>query len=163
MRRYVIAMIVLAVISAASVAANHFARQGPLADRKTEEDIRRLQTAIQLFADKEYRIPDRIEELSPKEKLNGQLSQYEYRNLGRGPGNRKYEYELCATFRTDTLKGEPGSDDYDDIYLDASKHRKGRHCFKSTEFITRPGYSTEDYYDYPDGKATPEPSPVDRY
>lgn len=120
--------------------------RGANIDNNRSVDLYRLESAISLYySQNDYSLPDSIGDLpsGTRDGLEMPLSDYEYQKKS------SREYELCATFSTDTTS------DADTSYIAKTNsnnyniHSAGKQCYS----VTKSAYSTyqnyDDFYDLP--------------
>lgn len=127
-----------AVIGALMVAGSPLAARDERADQTRTEHLTMIAGVLRSYYEREKKLPDSLADLA-KLNLEGlrdpvTRSDYGYRRVD------EKQYELCATFATDTIKkAPPGHYIYDNSYLDRfRRHEAGRQCF--TIDASKPSY-----------------------
>lgn len=98
-------------------------------DATTASDLGELRTAISDYADENDRLPDDLTALNVGSDLDRDVATYKYNKKSSS------KYELCATFRTNTIKPGSSSSSRSTSYTDFRTHPEGDHCFELTETI----------------------------
>ncbi|HZM64546.1 MAG TPA: hypothetical protein VFB59_05415 [Candidatus Saccharimonadales bacterium] len=135
MKKYYLAVAVIAAISFGAIIWGYVISRGAAADERKVSDIIKLQAAVDNYAQDKGNAPNTLSAVQVDEKTAKRLSDYEY-------SHTEDRYTICATFKTDASAGSYG-------YDSPSWHKKGRQCFDADLYIYN--YSNDDYlnnYDY---------------
>lgn len=146
MRRYYVAIAVIAVVCAVALGSFLWLKQGFDKDAATVTHLYRLEGAIREYHTTHNTLPDSLEKL-PKTSVytgveNIPLSMFDYTAKETSEASR---YTLCAQFETRGRDAVAGSTIVEDTKQFAA-HKKGKECF--TREITKPepalpGYQTQ--------------------
>jgi hypothetical protein len=134
----VIAVVVAAVVTALLLAGSPAEERRRWGDSVRAHDLQAIARAVERWHDERRLLPESLADLKERDSAlrtedpeTGEA--YSYRRLDAR------EYELCATFRTDTSKATDPSEVRSAQgwwYVDESKpfwkHAAGRHCFRLT-------------------------------
>lgn len=116
--------------------------RGANVDSNRASDLYRLESAVNsYYTANGYKLPDSLSDLSSevKDGLEMSLGDYDYRTTS------DTEYELCASFNTNTTDIEDGYSSYDISYSTSNnyqRHATGKQCYE----VKRTSYRTFDYY-----------------
>lgn len=114
-------------------------------DATTTSDLIDLRTAVTEYVTKNDELPATLSAVSSSTDIERDVSTYKYTKKSSS------KYELCAAFRTNTVKNDPEESRSDASlfsYTDFKTHPKGDHCFELEETIY-PSYenNTNDWLD----------------
>lgn len=115
MKKYYLAMAILAVIGLVAVVWQYTLSRGTASDQKKVSDISELQGKIDSYYYDNAKLPGNLSDLDLENGISGRLSDYEYSKTSD-------TYTLCANFKTDASNDDYGDDTQ---YF----HGKGRQCF----------------------------------
>jgi|SRR5688572_25090053 len=134
MKKYYLAMAILAVVGLVAVVWQYTLSRGTVGDQKKVGDISELEGKIDGYYYDNGRLPGSLSDLSLSDEINGRVSDYEYTKTSDS-------YTLCANFKTDA-----SNEDYSDDspYF----HGKGRQCF--TQEVIDTNYNVDDLYNSQD-------------
>lgn len=148
MKRYYLAAAILVIVSLAA-ALGSVKLSGPgVNDTRASSDLQEINNSVVAYHDQYDKLPDSLRQVKVSPEISKRLSQYEYvpeaviptptkaprPNVGSAYAESiESSYKLCATFKTDTTKGQFKSEGN---YFNPSDHRKGRQCFTGT--VTAP-------------------------
>lgn len=118
MKKYYIAMAMLAAISLGALIWQYTISRGAIADEQKVEDLTNLQVQIDSYAGDKGKAPASLSDIELDEKLKARLGNYEYSHTDD-------TFTLCATFATDASGSGSAYGSMDSPYW----HGKGRQCF----------------------------------
>ena len=121
MKKYYIAMAILAVVSLGAVIWHYAISRGAASDERKVSDITTLQLAVNNYAQDKGTTPASLGTLSLEGAIAKRLSDYEYL-----PGDNSFT--ICATFATDASLDDAT---YGSSSESSYWHKKGRQCFTS--------------------------------
>lgn len=105
-------------------------------DDKVESDLNQIYNAINDYASDNYALPKNLNEINEylDDDFNFKLSDYEYT-----PSSEGYdEYELCAVFKTGTIRNDEDDEKYMSYGSSFYRHKKGRYCFSRSSYYAYP-------------------------
>lgn len=121
MKKYYLAMTVLAVVSLGAVVWHYAISRGAAEDDRKVRDITSLRMAVDNYYQEKGDLPTSLSDLSLDDDVAKRLPKYEYSHTNDS-------YTLCATFANDLSAdgAKYASGDSEPYY-----HKKGRQCFTS--------------------------------
>jgi type II secretory pathway pseudopilin PulG len=127
MRKYYLAMLIVAAVGLIAVVWQYTLSRGTASDQRKVGDISEMQSKLDTYYQDNAKLPANLSDLDLSEDLSKNLSDYEYTKTSKS-------YTLCANFKTDASNADYGDDS---VYF----HGKGRQCF------TQDVFSYDKYYE----------------
>lgn len=121
MKRYYIAMVILAVVAAASIGTHYALTYKASFDQQKVSDINALQIDVDNYARTNGQLPANLSDLTVESGLKERLKDYSYSPLASP------EFQLCATFEAKASSRYGSSDE-------PYNHGAGYQCFKMTAY-----------------------------
>ncbi len=146
MKKYYLFIAALIIFCSVAIVNQVIRSRGPVADRKTVNDLSDIQNKIEDYARTNRRLPVAISSLDGlSNDVVKRAQKYDYNTLSTT------KYKLCAVFVTDASKGAPS---YRSSYSrqSAQYHKKGYQCFENQV------YSIYDDYGNPSPSIHEKPS-----
>jgi len=118
MKKYYIAITFLLVAGLAIAVSHFFVGRDAVSDALRVEDIQKLESTVQKYADDNKKLPDSIKDLQPDATLK--YHDYTYQK------NSDSDFSICATFKNNAHPAYYASSN------DPASHKAGHQCFSNT-------------------------------
>ena len=133
MKRYYVFFAIIISIAVAAATAQSITSVGYQQDTKNEADLQSISIAVTGYGSAHKALPTKLEQLTFTEKLNGKLTDYQYKV-------KTYNtYQLCATFKHESKAPTSSPQNSNSYYTNTQYHKVGNDCLDfSDQTIEQP-------------------------